>query len=372
MRTRAIAWRTWTWVGGVVLALALAAVPLAQPAPAADAVVLLTLDGARHEEVFGGLDVEVLKTTLREKERLEDSPVYRRFWAPTAEERRRKLLPFFWKLVTEQGSIAGNPALGSDVRLANQKRFSYPGYAEILVGRALDDAITSNDPVRNPEETVLERLRRDLKLTREQVATFASWDVFNAIAEHSEDATTVNAGHEALAIPGDEVALLNTLQDDARAPWNDARLDVFTFRLAMAYLRHARPRVLYLAFNDTDSWAHEGRYDRTLEAYARSDRQLEQLWTWLQSQPDYRGRTHLLITTDHGRGGAADGGWRHHGEKVPVADRVWMAFVSPKMAQRGEWRGGPPLSTSQIAATLAGWVGVDWTAAHPQAGKPIR
>jgi len=357
--------------GAAALALCLPA-SQAQELPAgSDAVILLTLDGARHEEVFGGLDVDVLKSTLREKERLEDSPVYQRFWAPTPEERRRKLLPFFWRLVTEQGSIAGNPALGSDARLSNRKRFSYPGYAEILLGQAFDTEITSNDPIRNPYETVLERLRRELKLTPAQVATIASWDVFNAIAEHTEGATTVNAGSEPLAVPGEEVALLNTLQDDARAPWNDARLDVFTFRLAMAYLQHARPRVLFLSFNDTDSWAHEGRYDRTLEAYVRTDRQLEQLWTWLQSQPDYRGRTHLLITTDHGRGHDADG-WRHHGEKYPDAERVWMAFASPKMAQRGEWRGGPPLSTNQIAATLASWVGVDWNADHPAAGKPIR
>src|SRR5688572_15832472 len=237
----------------------------AQEPAVPDAVILITLDGARHEEVFGGLDVDILRSTLRDKQRLEDSPVYQRFWAPTPEERRRKLLPFFWRLVTEQGSIAGNPALGSDVRLSNRKWFSYPGYAEILLGQAFDSQITSNDPIRNPYETVLERLRRELKLTPAQVATVASWDVFNAIAEHTEGATTVNAGNEPLAIPGDEVALLNTLQDDARAPWSDARLDVFTFRLAMAYLQHARPRVLFLSFNDTDSWAHEGRYDRTLE-----------------------------------------------------------------------------------------------------------
>jgi hypothetical protein len=49
-----------------------------------------------------------------------------------------------------------------------------------------------------------------------------------------------------------------------------------------------------------------------------------------------------------------------------------MAFVSPKMAQRGEWKNAPAISTSQAAATLASWMGVDWNADHPQAGKPIR
>ena len=343
----------------------------AQTAAPADAVVLVTLDGARYEEVFGGLDLDVLKGTLKPDQKVEDSAVYKRYWADTPEARRQKILPFFWRLVTEQGSIAGNPTLGSDVRLSNQRRFSYPGYAEILLGQAFDAEIDSNDPIQNRYETVLERLRRDLKLPAAQVATFASWDVFNAIAERTVGATTINAGYEPLPIPGSDVAMLNELQSEARAPWGDARLDAFTFRLTMAYLEKERPRVLYLSFNDTDSWAHEGRYDRLLDAYVASDRWLEQLWTWLQAQPDYRGRTHLLITTDHGRGHTGDG-WRSHGEKYLEADRVWIAFASPKMAQRGEWKGGPPLSTNQIAATLASWMGVDWNADHPNAGKPIR
>jgi hypothetical protein len=355
-----------------LIALAIATIS-ARPAqqPAADAVILITLDGARHEEVFGGLDLDVLKGTLKKDQQAEASETYKRYWAATPDERRRKLMPFLWKLVTEQGSIVGNPALDSVARLSNKRLFSYPGYAELLLGQAFDAEITSNDPVRNPRETVLERLRRELSLSREQVATFASWDVFNAIAEHTEGAITINAGYETLPGDGADLAVVNELQTQARAPWGDARLDAFTFRLAMAHLATARPRVLYLAFNDTDSWAHEGRYDRLLDAYTQSDRWLEQLWTWLQSQPDYRGRTHLLITTDHGRGHAGDG-WRHHGEKYPEADRVWMAFVTPKMSQRGEWRGGPPVSTNQVAATIASWVGVDWNADHPEAGRPIR
>ena len=60
--------------------------------------------------------------------------------------------------------------------------------------------------------------------------------------------------------------------------------------------------MLYIAFDETDDWAHDGRYDPVLDAYARIDDYLRELWTWLQSQPDYKGRTHLLVTTDHGRG----------------------------------------------------------------------
>jgi hypothetical protein len=340
------------------------------PAPTA-AVILITLDGARTEEVFGGLDIDVLKSTLKAGQKVEDSPLYRRYWAETPEARRRKLLPFFWTLVTEHGSIAGNRALGSSVTLGNRRWFSYPGYAEILTGQAHDPEITSNDPIRNPFETVLERIRREKQLTAGQVATFASWGTFNAIAEHTEGATTINAGDEPLDVPGLDNAVLNQLQHEAGSPWDGTRLDAFTFRQTMAYLEKARPRVLYLAFDETDDWAHDGRYDRLLGTYERTDGYLRELWTWLQAQPDYRGRTHILITTDHGRG-ASPADWRHHGDKYPGAEHTWIALVSPAMAQRGEWKNAPALSTSQVAATLASWAGVDWNADHPQAGKPIR
>jgi Type I phosphodiesterase / nucleotide pyrophosphatase len=336
-----------------------------------DRVVLVTLDGARTEEVFGGLDTDVLKTTLREKQTLDDLAVYKRFNAPSTEERRRRLMPFFWTLVSEQGSIAGNRRLGSSVQLGNRHWFSYPGYAEILLGEPHDAAIKSNDPIRNPYPTVFERIRERLSLPREQVATFASWSVFNAIAEHVEGSTFVNAGMEALDSTQEGIAMANQLQREAATPWDGTRFDAFTFRLAMAHLAAARPRVLYLAFDETDDWAHDGRYDRVLETYARIDGFLQELWNWLQSQPDYRGRTSLLLTTDHGRGHTLQD-WRNHGAKVEGAQDVWIAFVSPRMSRRGEWRDAPPLSTSQIAATLASWMDVDWTADHPNAGQPIR
>ena len=355
--------------GAAALALTTSPSRAQEPATPA-AVVLMTLDGARHEEIFGGLDLDILKSTLKKDQRAEDTATYKRYWAATPDERRRKLMPFFWRLVTEEGSIAGNPALRGDARLTNRASSRTPAMPKFSsAGRSTRPSRERSDPQSGGDDP--QGLRRALRLSRKQVATFASWDVFNAIAEHTEGATVINAGDELLDIPGTVTALTNRLQREAGSPWDHTRLDAFTVNQAMAYLAHARPRVLYLALDETDDWAHDGRYDRLLDAYARSDRLLERLWTWLQAQPDYRGRTHLLITTDHGRGHDADG-WRHHGEKYPDAERVWMAFVSPKMAQRGEWRGEPAVKTNQIAATLASWVGVDWNADHPAAGKPIR
>jgi hypothetical protein len=152
--------------------LCASAAPQAQPpGQAADNVILITLDGARVQEMFGGLDLEILQSTLKKGERPEGQPVYRRFWADSAEARRGKPMPFFWNtLMAEHGSIAGNAKRGSGVRLTNRHRFSYPGYSEILTGEANDEAIKSNDPIRNPRETVLEIVRERLSLPAPRVA----------------------------------------------------------------------------------------------------------------------------------------------------------------------------------------------------------
>jgi hypothetical protein len=342
-------------------------------AQATDArVILITLDGARSEEIFGGLDLDVLKSTLRENQKLEDQPAYRRFWADSPEARREKLLPFFWgTLMREHGSVAGNARVRSSVTLTNKHRFSYPGYSEILLGEAHDDVIKSNDAVQNPYTTVLEVLKSRLALSADQVAVFTSWNVFDAIVEHTKGSLTVNAGFAPFDSPEPRIRDLSRLQMETQTPWDSVRHDAYTFRFAMDHLQRARPRVVYLALGETDDWAHDGRYDRVLEAYERTDLFLKELWTWVQADPEYRGRTHILITTDHGRG-RTTADWRNHGAKVEGAQDVWIAFVSPSMKPRGEWRDHPPLATNQVAATLAGWMGVDWRALRPAAGAAIR
>ncbi|HXW08660.1 MAG TPA: alkaline phosphatase family protein [Vicinamibacterales bacterium] len=364
----------WRLLCRAALLVALLPVPAAPGGQtrAGDAVILVTLDGARIEEIFGGLDEAILRSTLRTNQRVEEQPVYGRFSAATPEERRARLMPFFWEtLMARHGSIAGNHAVGSRVSLTNTHRFSYPGYSEILLGEAHDDRIKSNDAIRNPFPTVLEELRTRLELTRAGVGVFASWSVFSAIVEHTAGSLTVNAGYEPFESSDPGVARLNDLQRQTQTPWDSVRHDAYTFRFAMAHLEQARPRVMYLAFGETDDWAHDGRYDRVLEAYRRTDAYLKELWTWLQGQPDYRGRTHILITTDHGRGRTPET-WRSHGAKVEGAQDVWIALISPRMPRRGEWRDHSPLQTNQVAATLAGWVGVDWTTLRPGAGAPIQ
>ncbi len=333
-------------------------------------VILITLDGARTQEVFGGLDLEVLKSKTK-RGSVEDTALYKKYYAATPEQRREKLMPFFWNTLMEQhGSIAGNRALGSAAMTTNKMWFSYPGYSEILTGQAHDDVINSNDRKRNPYPSVLEFLKRKLKLDSKQVAAFASWDVMDFIAEHEAGSITSNAGYEPYDHPDPEIKLLGKLQSEAPTPWDSVRHDYYTFRFAMAHLKSYRPRVFYLSLGETDDWAHDGNYAKTLEALARTDHYLRELWDYLQSNERYRGKTSIIITVDHGRG-ATPQDWTDHGEKVPEAQYIWMAFISPDSPLRGEWKNAETIYQNQVAATLCRFLRLDYAENNPSAGKPI-
>src|SRR6516165_5183719 len=66
-----------------------------------DRVILVTIDGARTQEIFGGLDLDVFRSTLKDPTTIESTGTYQKFWAASPEERRRKLMPFFWTLVSK-------------------------------------------------------------------------------------------------------------------------------------------------------------------------------------------------------------------------------------------------------------------------------
>jgi hypothetical protein len=355
-----------------VVLLATLLEPAGTSTSAADAanVVLVTLDGVRIQEMFGGLDESVARAQVKEG-RVEDMPLWQRYWAPTREERRRKLMPFLWgTLLAEHGSIAGDQAAGSIVRVTNRHRFSYPGYAEIATGAAHDAEIDSNDNRRNPFPTVLEIVRRERGLEPRQVATFASWETFRWIVEHEEGATTVNAGLQAYAHPERDVQVLSDWQIQTRTPWDGTRHDAYTLRFARAHLATFRPRLLWMAFDETDDWAHDGRYDRVLDTLARFDAALADLWGWLQADPQYRGTTTVIVTTDHGRGrGPAD--WRDHGKDVEGAQDIWLVLAGRGVKRRGVWRDAPTIHQNQIAATIAALLDVDYRKFVPGAGLPI-
>lgn len=331
-------------------------------------IILFTTDGLRWQEVFGGADEALLNKKDGGVENLEETRA--RFWRDSAEERRETLLPFFWGVIARQGVVYGNQHRGSVGRVTNGLNFSYPGYQEMLAGFA-DPNITSNDKIPNPNPTVFEWLHEKTAY-RGRVAVVCGWDVFPFIFNVERSGIPVNAGWSRIRedVLTERQQFLNQLISEAPRTWTDSRFDVFNFRVAMEHLRRHLPRVMYIGLDETDNWAHNGRYDRYLEAAQRWDAYVRELWETLQTIPHYQGKTSLVLTTDHGRGDAPKQ-WKHHGQDVKGAEFIWAAVLGPDTPARGEMSQTEEITTGQIAATIAALLGEDYNAAEPRAGKPL-
>ncbi len=337
-------------------------------------VLLVTIDGLRWQEVFGGVDV-----TLMEKEAggVKNLPALKeRFERPTAVESREALLPFFWNSIAGQGMIFGDPEHESKAVVTNGLNFSYPGYSEILCGFA-DPKIDSNAKKNNANLTVLERIKHKPGFEN-SVAAFCGWDVFPFIINRSRSGIPVNAGWEPLAtdlslnLAGTEAeAALRTLDEvSTEFPryFPEVRYDYVTFRGAEEYLKAKQPRLMYMSLGETDDWAHAGRYDLYLDAAFRSDDYIRRLWLQMQSMPQYRDCTTLILTTDHGRGDNRID-WKSHGEKIENCEYIWMAVMGPDTPHT--IIKGTTVTQSQIAATVAACLGFDYPTEEPQAAPPL-
>ncbi len=329
----------------------------AQPLTKTENVFLITLDGLRWQELFYGAD----SSLITDKEYVEDPESLQAiFWKEIPNQRRHTLMPFFWKVVAEQGQLHGNRHLGSKVNCTNQQWFSYPGYSEILCGFADDQRITSNDKIPNPNKTVLEYLHEQPEF-RGKVAAFGSWDVFPFIVNEERSGIPVNAGFEVQEVSlSPREVFLNELQLQIPSPWSTVRFDAFTHHFAMEYLKKMTPRFVYIAYGETDDFAHEGHYDAYLKSAHQTDAFIKELWDFAQSHPQYRDKTTLIITTDHGRGTIPKDTWRSHGTKIGGADEIWIALLGPDTEPLGEVDQDTQFYQNQVAATAAALLGVEY------------
>jgi hypothetical protein len=324
-------------------------------------LVIVTLDGMRWQEVYKGVDEVLMNDTVYNKD---IDGMKSRFWAETAEERRAKLFPFLWNTVAKQGRFYGNRLYDNKMDNANPYWFSYPGYNEIFTGYP-DTAVNSNDKIYNKNVNVLEFLNKQKGFTG-KVAVFSTWDVFPYILNAPRSGIYVNADTDTLKFSDKNLQLVNDMQFLTARPIG-VRPDLLTFMAAREYLKARQPRVLYIAFDETDDFAHGGMYNQYTGSAHAEDGMMADLWKTLQSMPRYKDKTTLLITCDHGRGDKLKANWRHHGSRIEDAHEIWMAVMGPDTKAEGELKTPAQYYQQQIAASIAQLLGFRFTANHPVA-----
>jgi hypothetical protein len=334
-------------------------------------IVLVTLDGVRVQEFFGGMDPVLAKAPEAESGIYDAEVTRKRWWRETAEARREELMPFIWKTLAPAGMVLGNQAKGSKVTVRNDQWFSYPGYSEILTGQAQPD-VKSNDFVRYPHRTVLQYVQETLSLRPAEVAQIGSWDGLKFAASSTDGGFVMTGARDPVppAFSTPEIDLYNGLRSEIQQLWEETTNDVLTYRIAAEYLKKNRPRVLWLGLGQSDDWAHARRYDLVLDYLHIADRMIGELWQTLQSMEGYRGRTTLIITTDHGRG-RTPADWAEHDAGIQGSQDIWIAILGPKTPALGEARNFPDVTQSDVAATLLQYLGLDVRAFNPNAGPPV-
>lgn len=331
-------------------------------------VVLITTDGLRWQEVFTGADKELINK--KHGGVANTKAIEEQFWRETPEERREALLPFVWKKIAREGQIYGNSPKGSSAQITNTMKFSYPGYNEILTGFA-DPLIDSNAKKPNKNITVLEWLHRKPGFGG-RVAAFSAWEVVPYVINRQRCGFPVMGGWEPVPDPdpNPRQQLLNELIADTTRPNATEVIDSFLFQAAREHLLRHKPRVLFVGFLETDAWGHAGRYDHLLTSAHGVDQYIQRMWDLMQSMDQYRDQTTFIISTDHGRGSGLVN-WKSHGQSIEGAENIWMAFLGPDTPPLGERTDCDRVTQSQIAATLAAFLGEDYHAAVADSGPAI-
>jgi hypothetical protein len=159
-------------------------------------------------------------------------------------------------------------------------------------------------------------------------------------------------------------------------------------------MRKHHPRAVFISFGETDEFAHSGDYAQYLISLHRGDAFIARIWETLQADPFYRGKTTLIVTTDHGRGDTRndrpDMSWRQHSSPlalakdsapwaglfqngIPGSNQTWIAVIGPDVQARSgaQYTVANCAHNDQIAATALTALGLDWKEFDPQAGVPL-
>jgi len=329
-------------------------------------IIIITTDGFRWQEVFKGVDLAIAND--KKFNQGDSTYIYKKYAGSNPVASRQKLMPFFWSEIATKGQVYGNRELGSKVDVSNPYWFSYPGYSEIMTGN-VDLQVNSNGYKPNPNSNVLEFLNKQLKL-KGKIAAFGAWDAFDRILNEERSGFPVISAFDKVGgnKPTPAQNLLNEMRDNSFKPFHeDECLDVFTHYQAMDELKNKKPKVLYIAYGETDEWAHHGDYRSYLDAANQVDKWIKEIWDFVQNDPQYKNKTSLFITVDHGRGDKTKTQWTDHGADVVGASEIWFAAMGPEIAPKGEIKTESQFYQKQFAQTIAKILGYTFATNHPVA-----
>jgi hypothetical protein len=147
--------------------------------------------------------------------------------------------------------------------------------------------------------------------------------------------------------------------------------DELTFFMSREIMRKFAPQVLTVVFSDVEA-AHFGSYALHLSGIRSADRLTHQLWQEIEANPEYRGKTTMVILPEFGRDpdGSNTNGFFNHRANTDSTRETWMmtlgaAVDKPQVVER-------PIRHIDLCPTLASLLGCDSVDAQGSLLKEFR
>jgi hypothetical protein len=144
--------------------------------------------------------------------------------------------------------------------------------------------------------------------------------------------------------------------------------DELSVYIARQLMRQVAPSLLWITMHDIDI-AHAGTYSLYVDGIRRTDRLCAEMWKIIESEPEYHGKTTLLILPDFGRDADDDpggNGFQHHRTGDPLSRTTWLMAIGPGI--REGLVHDRPVDSTDLVPTIGSMMG--FSAAMAQ-GKPI-
>lgn len=256
--------------------------------------------------------------------------------------------------------------------------------------------------------TVFEYYRKDLRRPATDAWVVAPSNGFNRIGE--SDCRSFGPGLGAAVIlpkhllaaatPGSKVDIAHLLHDNYENPLYTPALSGNSFDLEQLetvlqlsvhdFLAHARtlsspdelsvyiakrlmekeaPSLLWITMHDMDV-AHSGAYSLYIEGIRRTDRLCAELWQAVQANPEYAGKTTMIVLPDFGRDSdydAGGNGFQHHRTGDVASRTTWMMALGVGVREGVVY--DQPVQSIDLVPSLGAMLGFS---AVQSTGKPIK
>jgi hypothetical protein len=127
---------------------------------------------------------------------------------------------------------------------------------------------------------------------------------------------------------------------------------------AKEILQTHHPRLITVHFQEIDHWAQAYSWTKYVDAIRTIDIILHDLYSYLQEDPFYKGKTALIVTTAHGRHDDDHGGYSWHGCSCNGCRDLMFLAIGPDF-RKGVEVSGPRGELWDIAPTIGELLGFD-------------